>query len=136
MEEADGRLRIIIPSIQFAPNTADLFDVERNQLDKNLETLRRLADILRSYEGRNILIEGHAAHVYYEEGPLKEREQREALLPLSKNRAEAVRRAMIILGVERDRMSTKGVGGSQPVVPHSDRENVWKNRRVEFILER
>jgi outer membrane protein OmpA-like peptidoglycan-associated protein/flagellar hook assembly protein FlgD len=136
MEEADGRLRIIIPSIQFAPNTADLFDVEREQLDKNLETLRRLADILRSYEGRNILIEGHAAHVYYQEGPLKEREQREALLPLSKNRAEAVRRAMIILGVERDRMSTKGVGGLQPVVPHSDRENVWKNRRVEFILER
>lgn len=136
MEETDGSLRIIIPSIQFAPNTADLFDVERNQLDKNLETLRRLADILRSYEGRNILIEGHAAHVYYEEGPLKEREQREVLLPLSKNRAEAVRRAMIILGVERDRMSTKGVGGSQPVVPHSDRENVWKNRRVEFILER
>ena len=26
--------------------------------------------------------------------------------------------------------------GTQPVVPHSDIENRWKNRRVEFVLVR
>jgi outer membrane protein OmpA-like peptidoglycan-associated protein len=31
-------------------------------------------------------------------------------------------------------MSTVGLGGTQPVVPHGDLENRWKNRRVEFIL--
>jgi flagellar motor protein MotB len=29
-----------------------------------------------------------------------------------------------------------GVGGKDPLVPHSDLENRWKNRRVEFILEK
>jgi outer membrane protein OmpA-like peptidoglycan-associated protein len=32
-------------------------------------------------------------------------------------------------------MDTRGVGGSNPVVPHSNREELWKNRRVVFILE-
>jgi flagellar motor protein MotB len=33
-------------------------------------------------------------------------------------------------------MSVAGLGGSQPVVPHGDMVNRWKNRRVEFILIR
>ena len=37
-------------------------------------------------------------------------------------------------GVNSSRLSTVGRGGTQPVVPRSDRNNWWKNRRVEFIL--
>jgi outer membrane protein OmpA-like peptidoglycan-associated protein len=133
----DGdRLRINIPSITFAPFTADLFAVELAELEQNLETLRRLAAILERFPDYEILIEGHAAHVYTAEGPAKEREQREVLLPLSRSRAEEVRQALIILGIERDRMRSEGIGGARPVVPHEDQANRWKNRRVEFILER
>ena len=140
MREGD-RLRIRIPSIQFAPNTPDLFDVDREDLDRNLATLRRLAVILDRYPDRRILIEGHAAHVFWQESTAQERaqraeEERSRLAPLSRARAEEVRQALIILGIDRDRMRIEGLGGTRPVVPHSDRQNVWKNRRVEFILER
>ncbi|MCF6336150.1 MAG: hypothetical protein L3J12_10450 [Spirochaetales bacterium] len=38
------------------------------------------------------------------------------------------------LGVDPSRMDSKGMGGGNPIVPNSDLENRWKNRRVEFIL--
>ena len=63
------------------------------------------------------------------------REQRDVLLPLSAARAEAVKRELVALGVSgTDRITTDGVGGASPVVPFSDEQNRWKNRRVEFIL--
>ncbi|MCK4513829.1 MAG: gliding motility-associated C-terminal domain-containing protein, partial [Spirochaetaceae bacterium] len=129
-------LRIMVPSIHFAPYTSDLFSVSSEDLQQNLGTLRSLAAVLNRYPDHEILIEGHAAHDYYVEGPRKDREQIEELIPLSAARAEEVRRAMIILGVANERMRTIGIGGARPIVPHSDRENLWKNRRVEFILER
>lgn len=130
------RLRINIPSITFAPFTADLFAVELAKLEQNLSTLRRLADILMRFPDYQILIEGHAAHLYTAEGPAKRREQTEVLIPLSSDRAEEVRQALIILGIDRERMRAQGIGGARPVVPHEDQNNRWKNRRVEFILER
>ncbi|TVR92992.1 MAG: hypothetical protein EA428_02815 [Spirochaetaceae bacterium] len=130
-------LRIVVPSIQFPPNSADLFGVSDEDMDRNFHTLRRIAAILTQYNSRDIVIEGHAAHVYFRASdPLHRQEHVGVLVPLSAARAEQVRRALIILGLDRDRMSTVGIGGSRPVVPHSNREEVWKNRRVEFIMVR
>lgn len=129
-------LRIMVPSIHFAPYTSDLFSVSSEDLQQNLDTLRSLAAVLNRYPNHEILIEGHAAHDFYVDGPRREREQTEELIPLSAARAEEVRQAMIILGVTAEGMRTIGIGGARPIVPHSDRENLWKNRRVEFILER
>jgi outer membrane protein OmpA-like peptidoglycan-associated protein len=64
------------------------------------------------------------------------REQIEELLPLSTRRAERVMEALIDRGIERNRLNAEGVGGSQPLVAFDDAENRWKNRRVEFILEK
>jgi outer membrane protein OmpA-like peptidoglycan-associated protein len=130
-----GRLLINVPSIHFAGFSADLFEVERSKLEQNLTTLRRLSEILQRFPEYGITVEGHAAHIFFEEGRQKRIEQEEVLLPLSQNRAQEVKEALIILGVERDRMETRGVGGRNPVVPHSNREELWKNRRVVFILE-
>lgn len=133
MREGD-RYRIRISSIMFAPNTPDLFMSDEAQLDSNLDTLRRLARILNRYGNRHIVVEGHAAHVFLE-NPLMQREQEQVLLPLSRARATEVMQALIILGVDRNRMEIQAYGGDRPVVPHSDRANLWKNRRVEFLLD-
>jgi outer membrane protein OmpA-like peptidoglycan-associated protein/flagellar hook assembly protein FlgD len=135
MREGD-RYRIRVSNIHFAGNTPDLFMSERDRLEENLVVLRRLAQILNRYPNRPIIVEGHAAHVYLQSPESIAREQREELLPLSRRRAEEVLKALIILGVDRDRMSVEAVGGARPVVPHSDLENLWKNRRVEFLLDR
>jgi outer membrane protein OmpA-like peptidoglycan-associated protein len=76
-------------------------------------------------------VEGHAVNISG-----TEREQREELIPLSTARAETVREALIERGMDADRISIVGRGGSDPIVPHTDLENRWKNRRVEFILIR
>jgi outer membrane protein OmpA-like peptidoglycan-associated protein len=47
-----------------------------------------------------------------------------------------VKAALVERGMSDDRISTLGRGGRDPVVPHTDLENRWKNRRVEFILIR
>lgn len=133
----DGDLwRISITSIQFPPNTANLFGLDWGTIEENFRVLRRLAEVLRRFNTRSIVIEGHAAHVFYEEDdPRHEPEHLRTLIPLSQRRAQEVWRALVILGFERTQMSTIGLGGLRPVVPHSNREEVWKNRRVEFILD-
>lgn len=134
--DEQGRVLINVPSIHFAGFSSDLFGVEQERLDQNIRTLRRVAEVLQRFPEYHITIEGHAAHVYYENEQRMEREQEEELLPLSRDRARAVFHALVLLGLDRERMTVTGVGGSDPVVPHSDRENLWKNRRVLFILER
>ena len=131
----DGdKLRIRIGSINFPPNSADLSRMTGDQAARNGRTLARLGQIFAKYGEYTILIEGHANSVYYANPTAAEREHREELIPLSTARAEAVRQALMGLGVDGSRISTAGLGGSNPVVPFSDTRNVWKNRRVEFIL--
>ena len=62
------------------------------------------------------------------------KEQQNVLLPLSEERAEAVKQELVLLGITNERMSTGGIGALKPIVPFADQKNRWKNRRVEFIL--
>ncbi|MFW5744598.1 MAG: FlgD immunoglobulin-like domain containing protein, partial [Spirochaetota bacterium] len=126
---------ISVPPVAFPPGGSDLHSVPQPQRGENFETLRSLAEVLRRYPDREILIEGHAAHDDRGERPEESRQQRVELVALSQARAEAVRRALVVLGVEDERLTAVGVGGARPVVPHGDREGIWKNRRVEFILK-
>ena len=132
----DGdRLRIRVSDILFAPNTADLFLSDERQLSRNIDTLQRLAVILKRYPEHEIVIEGHAAHIYLD-GRRVQIEQDEVLIPLSRDRATEVMQALMILGIERSRMSVQAYGGARPVVPHADRDAMWRNRRVDFVLQR
>lgn len=134
---AGDRLRIRVSGIHFAPDTADyqrLGDPEKTS--RNLRTLDRLAEILGRYATYHILLEGHAVSVHWDDEERGRREQEEALVPLSAARAEAVRDALVERGIRADRITTAGLGGAHPVVPHGDVRNRWKNRRVEFWLIR
>ncbi|MBN1685172.1 MAG: OmpA family protein [Spirochaetales bacterium] len=128
------RLKIRISSIAFAPNSADFLNFDAEKAEKNMKTLRRLAEILQKYSAYQIRIEGHAVSVYWDNAQRAKREEAEELIPLSTARAEAVKAVLIDLGIAERRMTAVGLGGSQPVVPHGDLENRWKSRRVEFIL--
>ncbi|TVQ21961.1 MAG: hypothetical protein EA382_12785 [Spirochaetaceae bacterium] len=130
------RLRIRISSIYFVPFTADYTNLEPDQAARNLQTLDRLAVVLAKYPQHSISVEGHAVSLLWYDRVRAAREQEEVLLPLSIARAEAIRTALAQRGVAATRMRTTGYGGSIPVVPHSDEANRWKNRRVEFVLQR
>ena len=131
----DGEnLKIRISSIQFAPDSPDFREFDEEKAAKNMKTLTRLAEILKKYAAYQIRIEGHAVSVYWNNAERAKREEAEELKPLSKARAEAVKETLVELGITRSRMTTVGMGGTQPIVPHSDLDNRWKSRRVEFIL--
>ncbi|CDG84361.1 OmpA family protein [Janthinobacterium agaricidamnosum] len=87
-------------------------------------TARKLADVLSSNPQRTVLIEGFtdstggSAHN----------------LDLSKRRAEAVRNALLDLGISRDRIATNGYGAAFPVAGNDTASNRQLNRRVEIVL--
>jgi outer membrane protein OmpA-like peptidoglycan-associated protein len=102
-----------------------------------MKVIRRIAQILNKFKGYGILIEGHANS----EGKMGgygaaaiAKEEAGELLPLSTGRAELVKKLLSDNGVDSKRLSTKGMGSSEPVVDFKDSQNRWKNRRVEFIL--
>ncbi|MBI9099435.1 MAG: OmpA family protein, partial [Spirochaetaceae bacterium] len=132
----DGdRFKIQISSITFKPDSAEYNDTG-DLKEKNEKILSRIAEILKKYSSYGILIEGNAASTKFYNQKLAEKEEIEELQPLSLQRAETVRNSLISLGVSRGRLDVIGKGGTNPVVPHSDLENAWKNRRVEFILRK
>lgn len=126
----DGdKLKIAVPSIIFRKNAADFDGLEQNVVDRNIKVLTRIAEILNKFPEYKVQVEGHANNVSG-----TEREEKEDLIPLSAARADAVRKFLIEKGVARGRLSSVGIGGTKPIAALSDRDNWWKNRRVEFVL--
>ena len=126
----DGdRLRIQVPSIIFRENAADFNSLPPATVDNNLRVLRRVAQILNKFKDYRVQVEGHANPVLRTAA-----EERTELQPLSESRARAVVNMLSEFGVSKGRLSATGMGGSRPVVRFEDRDNWWKNRRVEFIL--
>ncbi len=131
----DGKLKIRIPHITFPAESADFALLsEEKDIEKNREVLQRLSVIFSAFPEYSILIEGHANMEHYADPDMAEREQEEVLIPLSRERAQSVKEALVELGIRPDRISVSGLGARSPLVPFSDSLNRWKNRRVEFIL--
>lgn len=102
-----------------------LFRTDMAQLERSgIQTVQKLADFLKQYPQRTVLIEGHTdstgSHSYNE--------------GLSDRRANAVRTALMESGVSRDRIASRGYGEIYPVADNNTAEGRQLNRRVEIIL--
>jgi peptidoglycan-associated lipoprotein len=80
------------------------------------------ARFLQAQRSRNVTLEGHT----------DERGSREYNLALGQKRAEAVRRAMTLLGANDAQIEAVSFGAEKPAVAGSSEEAYAKNRRVEF----
>ncbi|MDR0274929.1 MAG: peptidoglycan-associated lipoprotein Pal [Burkholderiaceae bacterium] len=80
------------------------------------------ARFVRMDAKRHVVLEGHT----------DERGSREYNLALGQKRAEAVRRALTILGVNDAQMEAVSFGKEKPAVQGTTEEAYAKNRRVEF----
>jgi flagellar hook assembly protein FlgD/outer membrane protein OmpA-like peptidoglycan-associated protein len=129
----DGdRLLIQISNINFEPNSPRLqIEPGTEAGARNIAVMDRLVEIFARYETYRIQVEGHAVNLTG-----TEREEIEELQPLSRARAATVRDALISRGMDPDRITIVGRGGTDPIVPHTDLENRWQNRRVDFSLIR
>jgi flagellar hook assembly protein FlgD len=135
MKTATG-YRIRVPSIVFKPFTADYKDLVSDIAEKNIATLDLLAEKLRKFPEYHIRLEGHAVMINWNDREKGEAEQRAVLIPLSRSRADAIKAALVERRIPEDAIVTAGLGALDPIVPDSDLANRWKNRRVEFYLEK
>jgi peptidoglycan-associated lipoprotein len=84
------------------------------------------ARFLKSNNDRRVAIEGHT----------DERGGREYNLALGQRRAEAVRRALVLLGVPDNRLEAVSFGKEKPAAPGSDEASWAQNRRAELVYRR
>jgi len=102
-----------------------LFSTNKAQLESGgMRNVRKLADFLKQYPQRRVLVEGYTdstgSNSFNQE--------------LSDRRANAVRTALIDMGISSDRVTTRGYGEDFPVASNDTAASRQMNRRVEIIL--
>lgn len=89
-----------------------------------LSSLEEVVDLLQTEPDKKIRVEGHTDS----SGEAEEN------VELSKLRADAVRQALIDLGVAADRITSAGMGEDFPIASNEDQAGRARNRRVDVVL--
>ena len=118
--------------IALKTNILDFFKTEVIKFDSAKSTvtkkgyiaIKKLAIILKKYSNIKIELAGHTDS----DGSEKFNQR------LSQNRVDKIKSILIKEGINSNRLSTKGYGESQPLVPNTNKANKQKNRRVEINI--
>ncbi|HYH57137.1 MAG TPA: OmpA family protein, partial [Anseongella sp.] len=102
-----------------------LFDFDSYALrEESKDAISQLAEVLNKYDSTEVVIEGHTdnvgSDVYNEK--------------LSRQRANAVEEYALSLGVDPKRLSSKGLGETQPIASNDTETGRQDNRRVQFVI--
>ena len=101
------------------------FDLASAELDgTSFMTLDALAAAARSCPAMRIEVAGHASA----EGNLESNQL------LSVKRAQSVVAYLVKAGVESTQLQAVGYGATRPIAPNDTRENMARNRRIEFTV--
>ncbi len=114
----DVNKSIILKNILFKPNSDILFTIAELELNK-------LVKHMISNPKQKIEIHGHTDNSGKEEENIK----------LSELRSKSVANYLIKNGIAESRITTKGFGSKQPLLPNTNDSNKEKNRRVEIVLK-
>ena len=102
-----------------------LFSTNKAQLKSGgMRNVQKLADFLKQYPQHKVLVEGYTDST----GSNSLNQE------LSDRRANAVRTALIDMGISSDRVTTRGYGEAFPVADNDTAASRQLNRRVEIIL--
>jgi outer membrane protein OmpA-like peptidoglycan-associated protein len=131
--EESARLQAEVEALKAKPtprglvlNLGDvLFDTGRSELNPGAgRKLDQLAQFLSEHKDRRVQIDGFTDSVgtdsYNED--------------LSRHRADAVKSALTVRGIDSSRISTQGYGKSFPVADNNDSGGRQLNRRVEVVI--
>lgn len=108
---------ITLGDVLFSTNKAEL-------ASGGTRNVQKLADFLKQFTQRKVMIEG-----YTDSTGSNDYNQM-----LSVRRADAVRSALIDMGISSDRINTHGYGEEFPVASNKTAAGRQQNRRVEIIL--
>jgi outer membrane protein OmpA-like peptidoglycan-associated protein len=118
MTPASKGVSIVLEDVLFKRGTADLLDEKDNGF------IVHLADFLKENKSIKILLEGHTDNL----GNVQLNKE------LSLDRASAIRKRLVDLGVEFERMRIAGWGGTKPIASNQNEGGRASNRRVEMVI--
>jgi len=123
------------PPIFFGASIDNWDDLNAETAANNDRILSQAVRFLETNKGYRLRVEGHAnPTVNPGDTEGRRREQILELRPVSEIRARAVVDKLVKIGVDPNRLEVYGHGGEYSIAAWEDRNNWWKNRRVEFIL--
>ena len=100
------------------------FDFDRSEIRSDFnEMLAAHGDYLANNSNVQVRLEGHT----------DERGSREYNIGLGEQRAQSVRRVLLLQGGSTGQLGTVSYGEERPAVPGSDEESNSLNRRVELV---
>lgn len=114
---SSGNVVLTVGDFMFATNRATLAPGAMLSIDK-------LADILKQNPNEKVVVEGHTDST----GSASYNRQ------LSRQRAEAVRDALISRGIDQERILARGFGESFPVASNDTEAGRQQNRRVDIVV--
>ena len=117
LRKTESGVVVTLGDVLFASGKAQLVEGGRSSLEE-------VVDLLQTEPDKKIRVEGHT----------DSQGDAEANLQLSAQRADAVREALISLGVSSDRISSLGMGEDFPIASNDDEAGRAQNRRVDVIL--
>lgn len=104
-----------------------LFETNSFELsEKSKFILKQFSKFLEDCPTVNIMIQGHTDDIGDDAKNLK----------LSDDRAQAVKKYLISLGVDASRLNAKGFGETKPKLPNDDPYKRSINRRTDFLIEK
>ncbi len=117
LRETESGVVVTLGDVLFASGQAQLVEGGRSSLEE-------VVDLLQTEPDKKIRVEGHT----------DSRGDADANLQLSEQRAQAVRDALISLGVASERVTALGMGEDFPIASNEDEDGRARNRRVDVIL--
>lgn len=129
------RRRILAESVYFTANESVIF-TDNEFFIRNSTALRKIATalLLQMSDEDVIILEGNANYTSYPNKAHMKKEQPQ-LVSLSRKRAEIVKRILVFYGLSEEKIRVEANGGDNYIAPPNSGEN-WKNRRVEFFIEK
>ena len=109
---------VVLQNIQFEYNSAALTEDSEAGIQMLTEFLQRNPQL-------KVELAGHTDNVGSDSYNLK----------LSSERAEVVKQALVNKGIDATRLTAKGYGATQPLVPNDSEEHRAMNRRTEMVVK-
>ncbi len=116
-QQTDRGLVLTVGDVLFAVGKAEVAPGGQRSIDQ-------LAQFLKTYPRRRVLIEGHTDNTGNDDFNVK----------LSQQRADAVRSLLVARGVAPERIATRGHGPKYPIVENDTPAGRQQNRRVEILV--